>query len=122
MKITLCFPLASGRSARRVLPAVNVVCPTCGGEGTHVNRAIDGHGLSTEDFEDEGFAEAYFSGAYDVQCSECRGARVVRRVDEDRLNRRERAVFALWERVEADRASQARADAITRRGECGGYC
>jgi hypothetical protein len=54
------------------------VCPTCEGEGKHVNPSIDSHGISREEFdEDPDFEEAYFSGAYDVTCVECKGQRVV---------------------------------------------
>jgi len=60
------------------LPARYEVCGGCGGHGVHVDPSIDGRGLSAEDFaEDPDFEEAYFAGAYDVQCSECRGQRVV---------------------------------------------
>lgn len=54
------------------------VCDNCHGKGSHVNRAIDGNGLSQEDFdEDPDFREAYMSGVYDVSCDVCGGARVV---------------------------------------------
>lgn len=54
------------------------VCGRCGGTGVHVDPSIDGRGLSAEDFaEDPDFEQGYFSGVYDVQCSECRGQRVV---------------------------------------------
>jgi len=60
------------------IPGKYEVCPRCDGSGKHVNPAIDGNGLSSEDFaEDPDFKEAYFSGAYDVICSECHGKRVV---------------------------------------------
>jgi hypothetical protein len=55
------------------LPAEWQICPNCYGEGTHVNRNIDGNGISPEEFaEDPDFAEAYFSGVYDVGCEECK--------------------------------------------------
>jgi len=54
------------------------VCPTCDGNGTHVNPSIDSEGISAEQFyEDPDFEEAYFSGVYDVACAECGGQRVV---------------------------------------------
>ena len=55
------------------------VCGTCRGKGRHVNPAIDAdHGITPEEFaEDPDFAEDYFSGVYDVPCSECGGRRVV---------------------------------------------
>jgi hypothetical protein len=60
------------------IPAHYEVCERCRGTGVHVNPSIDGHGLSQEDFDnDPDFKEAYFSGAYDVTCYECKGLRVV---------------------------------------------
>lgn len=45
------------------------ICGNCRGNGKHVNPAIDGHGLTREDFdEDPDFEEGYFSGRYDVIC------------------------------------------------------
>jgi hypothetical protein len=62
-----------------VKPAPFVVCPTCQGYGKHVNPAIDSHGLTSEDFDnDPDFADAYWSGGYDVVCGGCDGDRVVR--------------------------------------------
>lgn len=67
-------------------PAHYEVCGRCDGRGSHVNPAIDGHGLSREDFdEDPDFEEAYFGGVYDVTCYECKGLRVVPVVDEETL-------------------------------------
>lgn len=54
-----------------------VVCPSCEGEGRYVNPAIDSQGLTVEDLADDEFREDYFAGAYDLQCSECHGDRVV---------------------------------------------
>jgi hypothetical protein len=49
----------------------------CHGCGKHVNRAIDGNGISREQFEgDPDFEEAYFRGDYDVSCEDCCGQRV----------------------------------------------
>ena len=65
------------------IPAKYEVCPNCEGKGSHVNRAIDGHGLSREDFdEDPDFREDYMSGVYDVPCDQCKGTRVVLEPDE----------------------------------------
>lgn len=66
-----------------VLPAAYEVCWNCRGNGTTVNPAIDGNGLSNEDFDaDPDFRDDYFSGVYDVACSECKGLRVTLVVDE----------------------------------------
>jgi len=68
-----------------LLPSKRVVCPQCDGTGKHVNPAIDGHGLSADDFaEDPDFAESYFSGVYDVRCELCNGNNVIDEVDEER--------------------------------------
>jgi len=55
------------------------VCPTCLGRGRHVSPNIDAdHGVAWEEFdEDPDFYEEYMSGAYDVECAECGGRRVV---------------------------------------------
>lgn len=65
-----------------------MVCPVCEGEGTTVDPAIDGNGLTREDFdEDPDFGESYWSGAFDITCRACKGKRVV---DQDRLGELER--------------------------------
>lgn len=65
------------------LPVVMKVCDNCNGHGSHVRRSIDAHGITDREFaEDPDFREAYFSGAYDVVCSECSGNNVVPEVDE----------------------------------------
>lgn len=68
------------------LTAKYEVCPTCDGKGTHVNPAIDGNGLTQEDFDEQGpnFREDYMSGVYDVSCYECKGLRVVLVPDTER--------------------------------------
>ena len=54
------------------------ICPDCQGRGSYVNPAIDSHGLSREDFdEDPDFREDYMSGRYDIQCRTCQGLRVI---------------------------------------------
>ncbi len=55
-----------------------ILCPVCEGNGKTVNPNIDCNGLTHEDFaEDPDFAEAYWSGVYDITCRGCNGARVV---------------------------------------------
>lgn len=60
-----------------VFPAKFEVCGNCNGKGSHVNRAIDGNGLSDELSSDPDFCEDYLSGVYDVRCDVCGGQRVV---------------------------------------------
>lgn len=68
------------------LPCKREMCTHCDGKGTHVNPAIDGNGLSQELLDgDPDFAEAYFSGRYDVWCEVCEGERVIEVIDYDRL-------------------------------------
>ena len=87
------------------LEATFGVCPLCEGKGKHVNPSIDSCGLSREDFDnDPQFEEDYFSGAYDVECYECEGARVVPVINQKRLTRAQKAWVAAMEAdVESDR-------------------
>lgn len=63
------------------VPARARVCPRCDGTGTHVNPAVDGHGISMDEWYgpewDDDSREAYMAGRYDVTCEECGGANVV---------------------------------------------
>jgi hypothetical protein len=71
------------------IPAKFEVCDTCRGKGTHVHPDIDGHGISEEEWNGPDWGpeeqEAYMSGRYDVICRECKGERVTKVVDWDRL-------------------------------------
>ena len=69
------------------IPAKYVVCDNCEGKGTQVNPNVDGHGLTQEDFDEQGpdFFDDYMSGVYDIPCLECKGLRVVLVADENRL-------------------------------------
>lgn len=54
------------------IPAKWEICDVCDGNGTHVNRNIDGNGITTDewngpDWDDES-REMYMSGGYDVAC------------------------------------------------------
>ena len=54
------------------------VCDVCDGKGHHVNPAIDSHGISASEFdEDPDFSESYWRGDYDVPCYRCHGKRVI---------------------------------------------
>jgi len=72
------------------LPAHYIVCPRCEGNGTHNHPDIGGNGFTSSEWDeccagDPDFPEEYFRGTYDVQCTECKGARVILDVDEDRF-------------------------------------
>lgn len=76
------------------LPQVFELCPRCKGAGKHVNPAIDGDGISGQEFhEDPDFAESYFGGVYDVTCERCRGERVIGVPDLTSLSPAERAAY-----------------------------
>ena len=84
LAITATVWLSVNRAVEHKFPAKYQVCFGCGGNGTHVNRNIDGNGLTSEDFaEDPDFAEAYFAGNYDVRCATCGGKRVVAVIDRE---------------------------------------
>lgn len=73
------------------LPARFEVCDICDGKGKRVNPAIDGHGISAEEFdEDPDFREDYFAGVYDITCSECNGKRVIPVIIDDELNEQQK--------------------------------
>lgn len=82
------------------LPAKWEVCGRCNGNGKHVNPAIDGNGLSREDFdEDPDFEESYFRGDYDMKCEECDGRTTVVEIDEAtcRAQGLEKELSMYWE-------------------------
>lgn len=69
------------------LPAKNVVCSRCQGNGKILNPAIGEHAYSQEEFEEafsnEEDRNAYlYGGKYDVTCPICSGNKVVKIVDE----------------------------------------
>lgn len=52
-------------------PGEWVICPDCGGDGTHVHDALS---VPSEEYRDDpDFMEDYFAGAYDVSCARCQG-------------------------------------------------
>ena len=68
------------------LPTCWEVCDRCHGEGKHSNPSIDGNGITASEmaemcYEDEDFADNYFSGVYDVTCHQCDGKRVMKVVN-----------------------------------------
>lgn len=86
------------------LPTKFEVCGRCEGRGTHTNPSIDGNGLTAEDFAEAGddFREDYMSGVYDVQCYECKGARVVAVVDRDRCDKK---LLKAWDNSQREEAN-----------------
>lgn len=105
------------------VPVTMAVCPGCRGRGAHVNRAVDGHGLTAEDFaEDPDFAEDYRRGVYDVTCEACDGRRVVPELpalqgdDAPQLTELQRKAIEQW----FESLQQDAQDAAYRRMEMGG--
>lgn len=102
------------------------VCGTCQGRGSHVNRAIDGNGITQDEMAEMGpeFFEDYMSGMYDVRCEECGGNRVVPKCvscnhsaeDEDGLHCFNHASHDERERIQGDRDYEAEVAAERRMG------
>lgn len=68
------------------IPIKLEVCQSCQGRGTTVDPAIDGDGITREQFdEDPDFEEAYYGGAYDIPCPNCHGDNVEAFPDESRM-------------------------------------
>lgn len=76
---TVCIDDDTDDGVTRTFRCQTAVCGTCDGKGAHVNPSVDAdHGITSEEFNDDpDFRDAYFSGAYDVRCCECKGERVV---------------------------------------------
>lgn len=91
------------RSEVYVLPHKYIVCPNCEGEGSTVNPSIDGSGISADEFlEDPSFYEDYMSGVYDITCRVCKGKRVIKAIDSDNLNDKEKEIFSLYQKQEEE--------------------
>lgn len=72
-----------------IIPSHLEVCWRCSGRGRHVNPAIDGNGISAEQWESDWSYEErqdYLEGRYDVLCLECKGQNVVAVADEDDMS------------------------------------
>jgi len=93
------------------IPTKFVVCRRCEGRGSHVNPAIDGQGISPDEFRDDpDFEEAYFRGDYDVPCYDCQGLRVTRAPDWAKLSEEQRQAWTTQERELADLAAEEEAE------------
>lgn len=106
----------AGEEIEISIPAKFALCPKCRGVGSHVNPAVDGHGLSQEDFDqDPDFQEAYFRGDYDVACHRCAGEKVIKVVDRERASAEDLKAYDDQERelreLEAEEAAERRAGA-----------
>lgn len=103
-------------------PSKFEVCGTCRGKGKHVDPAIDGNGITAEEWDrgwDQDERESYLAGDYDVTCQECGGLRVVEVVDEARLTEAHRGQLAAAERLLYIRAQDDDSERRLRRMEGG---
>lgn len=110
------FAEGLGHEVELAIPAKFALCPRCHGVGSHVNPAIDGNGISPEEFrEDPDFEEAYFRGDYDVACDRCAGEKVIKVIDREKATQLELKFFDDQERelreLEAEEAAERRVGA-----------
>lgn len=112
-----------GEEQETELPTKYEVCSGCRGEGTHVNRNIDGNGITASEWEEwhDDEKESYMNGDYDVTCETCKGARVVPVIDEEAipLEGELRDAFNAHEEQEESEARYRYEEAMERR-YCGG--
>jgi hypothetical protein len=85
-------------------PRKIIVCPRCGGRGTHDPAGFEGGITASEWAEDwdEDSQEAYLAGRYDVICTVCNGRNVVEILDEELATEEMRKIVREWEQEEAD--------------------
>lgn len=103
-----------GDEVEVALPASYEVCDRCRGAGKHVNPAIDGDGITSEEFDrdwDDESKEAYFAGDYDVLCEECGGKRVTLAINEAECKRQGLG-------VDLEAYYESRRDEASHRAEC----
>jgi hypothetical protein len=110
-----------GDEVEVALPASYEVCSRCRGEGKHTNPAIDGNGITAEEFDrdwDDESKEAYFAGDYDVLCGECGGKRVTLVINEAECKRQglEADLEAYYENLRDEAACRAECAAERRMG------
>lgn len=93
------------------LPAKFALCPRCRGAGSHVNPAVDGNGISPQEFaEDPDFQESYFAGVYDVACERCGGEKVIKVIDRARAKPIDLKIYDDQARVERELEAEEAAE------------
>ena len=92
-------------------PSEMIVCPSCRGTGSHVNRAIDGNGITSSEMYELGddFMDDYMTGRYDVTCVECNGANVIEVVIEELLDHKQLKEYRDMQDYESMVAAERRA-------------
>jgi hypothetical protein len=111
----------SDREVTVSLPVVWVVCPECNGSGTELYGSLKGADVTEACREDYEFCEDYFSGAYDVPCSACKGRTTVLAIDEGALTVREQHHNILLKEYEYQRVRYEAECRAVAKAE-GGYC
>jgi hypothetical protein len=102
-----------GDEIQVTLPGKYEVCPRCEGTGTHDHPAFENGITSSEWAEwDDDDREHYMRGHYDVQCSRCKGLRVVCCPDEECLTAEQKQQL---EQHRADQYAEAQERAWERR-------
>jgi DnaJ-class molecular chaperone len=105
------YDYVHGKDRRMTLPARWEICCECGGDGKH-SQALGS--FSPEQLDDDPeFAEAYFAGEYDQQCSTCRGSGKVAVPNAAACSPEQRRFLAQYQRFvdeEALAAQQSRAE------------
>src|SRR5260221_5178568 len=104
-KITFTYENDDGEEIETSLPAVYKVCDGCHGSGSHVDRNIDGNGITGSEWLEWEMDEkdAYLHGVYDVSCKDCGGLRVVLKVDEDHLTEEQKELCEIyWKKLQLD--------------------
>lgn len=107
------------------VPSKFEVCPGCDGHGTDRGRSVecDGGGFTASEWAEacdddpgdcgeDGFAQKYFSGAYDRTCECCDGKRVIQVIDRDLADP---VVMKAWDEQENDRIDFEMMSAAERR-------
>ena len=78
MEIDFLYIHEDGEEEEIVVKAELVECHVCYGDGYHTNPAIDGHGISAQDFyDDPEFESEYRMGMYDIRCNCCHGEKQI---------------------------------------------
>ena len=93
------------------LPAKFELCPKCKGKGSHMNPNIDGHGITSDEWErdwSEEEKESYRNGDYDVTCSKCNGEKVIKVVDEKAITPGMKPHYDAYVKQEQEKAAEVR--------------
>ena len=95
------------------LPCRNALCEQCNGDGKVVNPSVDAGGLDLSDADDD-FIDRLMSGAFDLTCPACKGARVTAQVDEGALTGADRLTYRALMALEDAADDEARTEARER--------